>query len=58
MTTLEIVLVVFSVIETAVSAYMWRKWKRQLEAERLQYEEQRRVYESLIATLPIGRNLL
>ena len=34
LSTLEIVLIVVSVTETAVSAYFWRKWKKKLANER------------------------
>lgn len=58
LSTLEIVLIVASVTETAVSAYFWRKWKKKLDEERRLYEDKRKEYESLIQSLPIGRNLL
>lgn len=57
-TTLEIALMCVSVVETAVSAYFWRKWKKKLDDERKLFEDKRREYEALIETLPIGRNLL
>lgn len=58
LSTLEVVLIVVSVTETAVSAYFWRKWKKKLDDERKLYEDKRKEYESLIQSLPIGRNLL
>lgn len=58
LSTLEIVLIVVSVTETAVSAYFWRKWKKKLDEERKLHEDKRKEYESLIQSLPIGRNLL
>ena len=58
MTNLEIVLCCVSIIETAVSAYAWRKWKKKLDKERELYETKRIEYERLIEALPIQRNLL
>lgn len=58
LSTLEIVLIVVSVTETAVSAYAWRKWKKKLDNERKLYEDKRKEYERLIEALPIGRSLL
>uniref|UniRef100_A0AAU7YTH6 Uncharacterized protein n=1 Tax=Stenotrophomonas phage vB_SmaS_QH3 TaxID=3229738 RepID=A0AAU7YTH6_9CAUD len=58
MTTLEIVLIVVSVTETALSAYLYRKMKKRLDDERRMYEDKRKEYETLIQALPIQRNLL
>lgn len=58
LSTLEIVIIVVSVTETAVSAYAWRKWKKKLDNERRLYEDKRKEYERLIEALPIGRSLL
>ncbi len=58
LSTLEVVLIVVSVTETAVSAYFWRKWKKKLDDERKLYEDKRKEYERLIEALPIGRSLL
>ena len=58
MTTLEIVLIFVSVTETAVSAFIWHKWKKKLDAERKKYEDERAKYERLIEAIPTGRNTL
>jgi len=58
MTTLEIVLIVVSVTETALTTILYRRMKKRLDAERRMYEDKREEYERLIAALPIQRNLL
>lgn len=58
LSTLEIVLIVVSVTETAVSAYIYRRWKKKLDNEQRLYEDKRKEYERLIEALPIGRSLL
>lgn len=58
LTTLEVVLIVVSVTETIISAILYRKMKKRLDAERILYETKRNEYERLIEALPIGRNLL
>lgn len=58
MTTLEIVLIVVSVTETALTAIAYRRMKKRLDAERRMYEDKRKEYEALIEALPIGRNML
>lgn len=58
MTTLEIVLIVVSVTETALTTILYRRMKKRLDAERRMYEDKRNEYETLIQALPIQRNLL
>lgn len=58
LSTLEIVLIAVSVTETALSAYIYHRWKKKLDNERRLYEDKRKEYERLIEALPIGRSLL
>lgn len=58
LSNLEIVLIAVSVTETALSAYIYHRWKKKLDNERRLYEDKRKEYETLIQALPVQRNLL
>jgi hypothetical protein len=58
MTTLEIVLIFVSIVETVVTVVLIRRKQKKLDEARKKYEDAISEYETLIRTLPIGRNLL
>lgn len=57
-TTLEICLICFSIVETIVSGVLYMRMKRETAQKQAEAEEAVRKYEELTRALPIGRNLL
>lgn len=57
-TTLEVCLIVFNLVQTVVSGWVYMHLRKQVAHEKLLHQQERERYEQLVQTLPIGRSLL